>query len=127
MNLIVVSSLTCDEGLFFRYITMMGKTEMGYNILVEAKKDQIEKISCKRKVSSKPKKDFVILGSFSFKNKKIFIRSFKLMIKKKQKINKEYYMDVVAKNTLLLGYKVGYINVSNYKNFGTPNALKSYE
>ena len=49
------------------------------------------------------------------------------MIKKKQKINKEYYMDVVAKNTLLLGYKVGYINVSNYKNFGTPNALKSYE
>ena len=34
------------------------------------------------------------------------------MIKKKQKINKEYYMDVVAKNTLLLGYKVGYINVS---------------
>ena len=41
--------------------------------------------------------------------------------------NNEYYMDVVAKNALLLGYKVGYINVSNYKNFGTPNALKSYE
>ncbi len=98
-----------------------------YGWVKKAKKDQIEKISCKRKVSSKPKKDFVILGSFSFKNKKIFIRSFKLMIKKKQKINKEYYMDVVAKNTLLLGYKVGYINVSNYKNFGTPNALKSYE
>jgi|TARA_B100000676_G_C18080371_1_gene850733 hypothetical protein len=43
MNLIVVSSLTCDEGLFFRYITMMGKTEMGYNVLVEAKKNQIDK------------------------------------------------------------------------------------
>ena len=49
------------------------------------------------------------------------------MIRKKQKIINEYYMDVVAKNALLLGYKVGYINVSNYKNFGTPNALKSYE
>ena len=45
------------------------------------------------------------------------------MIKNKKLI--KYYMDVVAKNTLLLGYKVGYINVSNYKNFGTPNALKS--
>ena len=43
MNLIVVSSLTCDEGLFFRYITMMGKTQLGYDVLIEAKKEQIDK------------------------------------------------------------------------------------
>ena len=41
MNLIVVSSLTCDEGLFFRHISMMGKTEMGYDVLVESKKEEI--------------------------------------------------------------------------------------
>ena len=98
-----------------------------YGWVKKAKENQIEKISCKKKVSLEPKKDFVILGAFSFKNKKVFVKSFKFMIRKKQKINNEYYMDVVAKNALLLGYKVGYINVSNYKNFGTPNALKSYE
>ena len=42
MNLIVVSSLTCDEGLFFRHISMMGKTEMGYDILVESKKEEVD-------------------------------------------------------------------------------------
>lgn len=98
-----------------------------YGWVKKINKEQIQKISCKKKVSSNPKNDFVILGSFSFKNKKTFVKSFKLMIRKKQKINNEYYMDIVAKNTLLLGYKVGYINVSNYKNFGTPNTLKSYE
>ena len=42
MNLIVVSSLTCDEGLFFRHISMMGKTEMGYDILIESKKEDVD-------------------------------------------------------------------------------------
>ncbi len=98
-----------------------------YGWVKKAKENHIEKISCKNKVSSKPKNDFVIIGSFSFKDKKIFIKSFKLTIRKKQKINNEYYMDVVAKNALLLGYKVGYVNVYNYKNFGTPHALKSYK
>ena len=42
MNLIVVSSLTCDEGLYFRHISMMGKTEMGYDVLVESKKEEID-------------------------------------------------------------------------------------
>ena len=43
MNLIVVSSLTCDEGLFFRYITMMGKSELGYDVLIESEKKEIDK------------------------------------------------------------------------------------
>ena len=44
MNLIVVSSLTCDEGLFFRYISMMAKTRLEYDVLIEAKKEEIDKI-----------------------------------------------------------------------------------
>ena len=43
MNLIVVSSLTCDEGLFFRYISMMAKTRLEYDVLIEAKKEEIDK------------------------------------------------------------------------------------
>ncbi len=43
MNLIVASELTCNEGLYFRFVTMMAKTELDYEVLVEAKKDQIDK------------------------------------------------------------------------------------
>ncbi len=42
MNLIVVSSLSCDEGLYFRYITMMASEELDYDILLEAQKDDID-------------------------------------------------------------------------------------
>jgi len=42
MNLIVVSSLTCNEGLYFRYISMMAKTELGQDVLIEAEKEEID-------------------------------------------------------------------------------------
>ena len=42
MNLIVVSSLTCDEGLYFRYISMMASQELNYDVLVEAEKGDID-------------------------------------------------------------------------------------
>ena len=35
MNLIVVSNLTCNEGLYFRHITMSAKTELGFDILMK--------------------------------------------------------------------------------------------
>jgi len=42
MNLIIVSSLSCDEGLYFRYITMMAKEELDYSVLLEAQKEDVD-------------------------------------------------------------------------------------
>ena len=42
MNLIVVSSLSFDEGLYFRYITMIAKQELSYDILLEAQKEDVD-------------------------------------------------------------------------------------
>ena len=42
MNLIVVSSLSCDEGLYFRYITMIAQHELDYDVLLEAKKEDVD-------------------------------------------------------------------------------------
>jgi len=42
MNLIIVSSLSCDEGLYFRYITMIAKHDLNYDILLEAQKEDID-------------------------------------------------------------------------------------
>ena len=43
MNLIVVSNLTCDEGLYFRYITMLAKTDLDYDVVIESEKQEIDK------------------------------------------------------------------------------------
>ena len=42
MNLIIIARLTCDEGLYFRYITMSAKTELDYDVLVESEKNKID-------------------------------------------------------------------------------------
>ena len=42
MNLIVVSHLTTKEGLYFRYLTMTVKSYLGMDVLVEARKEQID-------------------------------------------------------------------------------------
>ena len=42
MNLIILSELTCNEGLYFRFLTMMAKTELEYDVLVEAEKNKID-------------------------------------------------------------------------------------
>ena len=42
MNLIVVSDLTTNEGLYFRYLTMMASKNICMNILVETQAQQID-------------------------------------------------------------------------------------
>ena len=42
MNLIIVSELTCNEGLYFRYITMISKTDLGYDVLIESEKEDVD-------------------------------------------------------------------------------------
>ena len=43
MNLIVVTELTNNDGLYFRYISMMAKTELDYDVLIEAREEDVDK------------------------------------------------------------------------------------
>ena len=42
MNLIIVTQLTDNEGLYFRYVSMVAKTELNYDILLESRKEEID-------------------------------------------------------------------------------------
>tara|TARA_R110002020_G_scaffold238465_1_gene450994 strand:- start:2432 stop:2761 length:330 start_codon:yes stop_codon:yes gene_type:complete len=42
MNLIVVSDLTTNEGLYFRYLSMMAKSSLEMDVLVETPKCKID-------------------------------------------------------------------------------------
>ena len=89
--------------------------------------NEVLKIECKKLASSKPKKDYVIVGAFSFKSKFVFTASFNEMLKKREIINNEYYMDTLAKHSLKLGFRVSMIKVSKYQNLGTPESILLYE
>tara|TARA_Y100000816_G_scaffold226584_2_gene171599 strand:- start:2624 stop:3358 length:735 start_codon:yes stop_codon:yes gene_type:complete len=90
------------------------------------KKNLVKKIECKKKVSKNPKKDLVIVGSFAFKNIDIFNISYREMIRKKEKIRNEYYMDTVVKNAKKLNFKITYLLVKDFKSFGTPKEFKRF-
>ena len=94
-----------------------------YGWVKKERNNFIQKIKCKNKVSNKPQNDYVITGCFTFKNKKIFHHCYNEMVKKKDKINNEYYMDTVSKYALKLKYNVKYILVKNFKSYGTPREL----
>ena len=42
MNLIIVSDLTCKEGLYFRYVTMVAKHDLSCSVLIESEKNDID-------------------------------------------------------------------------------------
>jgi len=94
-----------------------------YGWVKKERNNFIQRIKCKNKISNKPQNDYVIIGCFTFKNKKIFHHCYNEMVKKKDKINNEYYMDIVAKYALKLKYNVKYILVKNFKSYGNPREL----
>jgi len=42
VNLIIESSLTCDEGLYFRFVSMVAKKDLNYDILIEAREEDTD-------------------------------------------------------------------------------------
>ena len=89
--------------------------------------NKISKITCKTKASLNPKKDFVIVGSFAFKNKTIFSKTIKSLFKSKKKINNEYYMDMVFSNALNKNYHLSNLIVKSYISWGTPQELLKWK
>ena len=68
----------------------------------------------------------MIVGSFGFKNKKIFINGIKSLYEKKLRVNNEYYLDMVIKELFKSGLKVYNFIVDDYFSWGTPDELNNY-
>ena len=94
---------------------------------VKIKKNRIVKSACKSKVSSNPKRDWIIIGSFVFKNKKVFDNLLKNLFMSKLKIGNEFYLDSCIEIALKLNLKVSFLKVDKYISWGTPTELsKNY-
>ena len=93
---------------------------------VKIKDNKIIKSACKKKVSTKPKYDWIIIGSFVFKNKIIFDKILKKIFNLNIRINNEFYLDTSIQVALDLGLNVNYIKVKKYQSWGTPMELMKF-
>ena len=90
---------------------------------VKFNNNEIKKITCKKKASLNPNKDYVIIGSFAFRNKKIFTNTIKSLFRSKKTVNNEYYIDMVFSHALENNYKISNLIVKSYISWGTPREL----
>ena len=97
-----------------------------YGYVKIKKNDVATKITCKKKLSQTPWNDHAIIGTFSFNKAKNFIIFSKKLLKLKQKVNNEYYLDSLAELCLKSGLKVKVNLVDNYYGWGTPKDLNDF-
>lgn len=83
------------------------------------KDNNVTKISCKKKFRGYSKNDNVILGAFVFSSFSYFLKGYAKMVKKKQMVNNEYYLDLLM-NEININKKVKIIKVKKSINWGTP-------
>ena len=87
--------------------------------------DNIDKVYVKEKI--KLKNYPIILGTFTFKKMKYFIKSSSSLKKRQGKVNREYYVDSCLNDAIQMGLKCKLFEVESYVSWGTPNELKTFE
>jgi NDP-sugar pyrophosphorylase family protein len=110
----------------FKNKKIVSKNPNMYGYAQTGKKDNIVKISCKKKISKIAWQDHVIIGAFSFKRAEVFLKYTKKLLSSNLKINNEYYMDSVAEICVKSGLNAKVNLVKKYYGWGTPQDLNNY-
>ena len=71
--------------------------------------------------------EYVIIGTFTFKNTKIFSNLVSSLISRKGLVNNEYYIDSLIKDALELKYTCKLFEVDQFICWGTPNELRTFK
>lgn len=74
-----------------------------------------------------PNRDPIVIGTMTFRSKKVLEDSLTCLFARDGKINGEYYLDSVIDDAIELGYKVVAFEVDSYISWGTPNDLRTFE
>ena len=111
----------------FKSNKIVSKNPQMYGYIRTKKLDNAILVSCKKTISKFPGNDHTIIGAFSFKKAETFLKYTKLLIKKNEKINKEFYLDSVASLCISSGLKVKVNLVKKYIGWGTPKDFMDYK
>lgn len=88
--------------------------------------NNIRGVSVKIPISDNPYNDFAIVGSFTFKSGKEFLRIAEELIRRGITVKGEYYIDSMIGIALEKGYKVVSFTVDKYIGWGVPADYEEY-
>ena len=96
----------------------------GYCVIDKTKK--ILKIVEKNTISTNPGDDPLVVGSFWFKNSKLFFELMDEILSKNIKVNNEHYIANGLNLLIKRGYNISIFEVDNWISFGDPFELELY-
>ena len=97
--------------------------------LVRGAAEHIEatQVSCKEPISPAPLADHAITGCFWFRAAGLMQQAIDDLVASDQRVNNEFYLDVVPNVLVAQGQRVGVFEVDKYIGWGTPHDLEDFE
>lgn len=80
----------------------------------------VEQVSVKVPISQTPMNDHAVVGTFWFREGRMFTEAAEHMISRNKRINNEFYVDECMNDLIELGYKVKVFEIEHYVCWGTP-------
>lgn len=88
--------------------------------------ERVHRVSCKVPISDNPITDHVVSGFFSFARADTMIDAIDRLVASDERVNGEFYMDVVPNILLAEGRGVAVFEVEKYIGWGTPADYEDY-
>lgn len=101
------------------------KNPHGYGWL-EVCGELVERVSVKIPLAN-PATEPVVIGAFTFKRARDFVRAAERLAASGVRVNGELYVDSCLNEAIALGMKVRVLEVDSYLCWGTPNDLRTFE
>ena len=79
------------------------------------------RVSVKVPLSETPLNDHAVVGAFSFRRARDFLRAASLTITLNKRTRGEFYVDEVMNQVIGAGLRVGVLEVASYIGWGTPD------
>ena len=116
----------CILWTFRNNITVQNKPEQ-YGWVATDGGENAERVSVKVPLSATPVKDHAIVGTFWFREGRIFVEAAERMIGSNRRINSEFYVDECINDVIASGLRVKVFEVDKYICWGTPDDLRRFE
>lgn len=88
---------------------------------------QVSHVSCKKPISEDLLNDHVVSGFFWFRSAYQLFDAIDALVASNQRINNEFYLDVVPNGMIDGGSRFGTFEVEKYIGWGTPEELTDYQ
>ena len=86
---------------------------------------KVKDVSVKKPLSD-PKNDPIVIGTFTFREKNVYLECLNNLLNRDGLINDEYYIDSMIIDAIRLNLKCIIFEVENFICWGTPNELNTY-